>query len=153
MSHVADIALSITDLDALEAAAEAAGYELVRDAKTYRWYGSFLNDWQDGSRAAALRGIDPKLFGTCEHKLRRKGAPDSEYEIGLTAVPGRKGLTPIYDSYGGQGRKIEEAFGGVGLPRLKQNYAAQLSARQMRRQGYRVQITEDAGRLRVRGTK
>lgn len=153
MSHVADIELSITDLDALEAAADAAGYELVRGAKTYTWFGRFLNDWSDGSRAAALRGIPSELFGTCEHKLRRKGAAAGEYEIGLTAVPGRPGLTPIYDSYG-NGKKLEAAFGGPGLPKLKQTYAAQVSAKQLRRQGYKTTISEQAdGRLRVRATK
>lgn len=154
MSHVADLDLIITDLDALEAAAESAGYELVRGATTYKWFGRFLNDWSDSSRAAALRGIPSELFGKCSHKLRRKGVPDgSEYEIGLTEVPGRPGLTPIYDSYGG-GKRIEEAFGGVGMPKLKQNYAAHVSAKQLRRQGYRAVITEQAdGRLRVRGTK
>ncbi len=152
MSHVADIELQITDLDAIEQAADAAGFELVRDAKTYKWYGRFLDDWRNADRAAALRGIPPDLFGTCDHKLRRKGAPAGEYEIGLTRVPGREGWTPIYDSFAGG--HIEKAFGGVGLPRLKQNYAAAVTQKQLRRQGYRTTVTQQAdGRLRVTGTK
>jgi hypothetical protein len=141
MSHVADVELQITDLDALEKAADAAGFELV------------LNDWQNADRAAYLRGIPSELFGTCDHKLRRKDAPDGAYEIGLTRVPGREGYTPLYDSYA-SGKQLEQALGGPGLPALKRGYAAQVAAKQLRRQGYAVKITAQAdGRLRVRGTK
>ena len=153
MSHVADVDLHITDLDALEAAATAAGFELVRGATTYKWFGSFLNDWSDASRAAVHRGIPPELFGTCDHKLRKVGAPEGAYEVGLTRVPGREGYTPLYDSFG-SGKALEQALGGPGLPALKQGYAAQVSAKQLRRQGYSVRITQQAdGRLRVRGTR
>ena len=153
MSHVADVDLHITDLDALGAAAEAAGFELVRDVKIYNWFGSFLNDWNDTDRAAIHRGIPEELFGTCDHKLRRKGASEGEYEIGLTRVPGREGYTPLYDSYG-NGKQLERALGGAGLPALKQGYAAQVSAKQLRKQGYSVRITQQTdGKLRVRGSR
>jgi hypothetical protein len=44
LSHVASIELEIRDLEALGKAAKSLGLELVRNQKTYRWFGRSVGD-------------------------------------------------------------------------------------------------------------
>jgi hypothetical protein len=154
MSHVADVDLEIKDLDSLAKAADDLGFELVRGKKNFKWYGRFMNDWNNAERAAALKGFDPSKFGECDHVLRIKGAPEGQYEIGLVKHPsGKAGWVPLYDAYG-VGRNLETKCGGVGLPKLKQEYSKQVSQKTVKRMGYRVNIfTLPDGRIQVRGKK
>lgn len=146
MSHVASVELQITNLDALEQAAEACGLELIRESKTFSWFGRFLNDWSNEQRAAALKGYDPKQFGHCEHELRLKGSRrgDGNYSIGLVPrLDGKPGWELLYDTYG-QGHKLEAAA-GVNLNGLRDQYAAALAERKCKAMGYKVKrrVTQD----------
>lgn len=158
MSHVADVDLRITDLDALRRAADELGLEFVEGATTYNWYGAFLNDWRGAegqARAAVFKGFDPSTFGQCEHKLRIKGAGPGTYEIGLVKSPqGGPGWVPIYDAYGHGGRAVENVTGGVGMPALKQGYAREVTVAQLKKQGYIPQVIKQPdGQLKVIGRK
>ena len=116
-------------------AAKALGGELVLDKKTFNWYGQFLNDWK--SDRAAVNRRDASTFGKCDHAIK---FPNTTYEIGLCKEEDGS-YTAVYDSYGSQGRMIEQKCGGIGLPKLKDEYAAAVSIRTLARKGFRVQRT------------
>lgn len=152
MSHVASVKAYVTDLVALAAVCAALGLELVLNADTYKWYGRWVNDFR-GAEAAVDNGHDPKNFGKCVHKIRRKDGQG--YEIGLVArLDGEPGFEMIYDNWGAGGRAIEE-LAGKGLTTLKKALSTEVTTRIMRRQGYRVIQTVDAktGKLKVQGIR
>lgn len=147
MSHVAAIDLKISDLDALSGACEALGLEFKPNQKTYKWFGRWVGDYRGGN-AAVDNGIDPNQFGKSEHAIEVKGNPNA-YGIGL--VPARDGSPTfelVYDNWSG-GYGLEEKA-GKDLNRLRQEYAAQVSMRQLARQGYQVSRTQtSAGEVQV----
>lgn len=153
MSHVAEVTLQVTDLDALSMACDTLGMELVRGQTTYRWFGRWLNDWSDSERAASLRGRDPKTFGHCEHAIRIKGN-SSAYEIGVCPrLDGKPGYDLVYDAYGAGGGALHRVA-GQDLRGLKDHYAAALSKRKMTKMGYRnITVVPTATGLKVRGYK
>lgn len=137
MSHVAQVTTRIHDLDAFAEAAAALGLEFRRDQTSYRWYGRFMNDWNDAERAAALRGHDPRTFGTCVHAVRARDHGPNDYEIGLVRpADGGPGFEMLYDSYG-PGRKLE-GIAGRQLKRLSEEYGIAVASKKFRRQGFRV---------------
>lgn len=144
MSHVADVDLTILDLDALERACAELGLELVRGQHTYKWYGTWVNDYSDPERAAAVRGFNPQDFGKCEHAIRRAGHKEGDYEIGLVARPdGTPGYSVLYDNFG-SGRYFATKLAGAGLPELKDEYGAQVATRYWTQKGYHVKRQRNA---------
>ena len=137
MSHVANVEVEITNLDVLKNACDTLGLEFKEGQKTWKWYGKFMNDW-DTTDAAVTNGYDPKLFGKGVHAIR---VPGARYEIGVVENPKGNGYRLIYDNYGSEGRKIAERLGGMKLTKLNAEYTATLSARQLRRKGFRVTRT------------
>jgi hypothetical protein len=108
MSHITEVELQITDLSALAEAAAVRGLQWKPDQHTYQVYGD-----------------TPE----CIHAMGVPG--DSQaYEIGVVAgeKPGTYELR--YDPWD---RQLEQ-FAGVGLAALRQEYAAQVSERQIKRQ-------------------
>ena len=145
MSHVVNIPIeNITDLDALESCASEIGMELVRDAKTHRWWGHSVGDYPVpvGFRADEL--------GHCEHKLRLKDNPNA-YEIGLyNSHNGKPGYQLVYDFYGSQGRPLQQAVGAKG-EHLKVAYAKHVAVNHGQKHGYRVTTEKKQdGRVFVR---
>jgi hypothetical protein len=140
MSHVASVECFVTDLDALKSAADRLGFDLVQ-ATTYKWYGTWVNDFRGGV-AAVSNGHDPKNFGKCDGwKLRRKDHKDGMYEVGLVnRVDGQPGFELLYDNWSSGGRAIEERA-GKNLETLKNELAAEVTMRIMARQGYRITRT------------
>jgi len=141
MSHVAEVGLTITDLDALEAAASRIGLELRRGQRTHAWWGSFLNDWSDNTRAAALKGRDPKTFGHCDHAIGVAGATPrngsgGNWEIGLVARKDGQGFDAIYDSYGNAGGLTAKA--GADLRTLKEEYGIEVAMRRLKHKRFNV---------------
>ena len=153
MSHVAEVAVTITDLDALEEACAQLGLELIRGQTTFEWYGKFMNDYNDPQRAAAVRGYDPAKFGQCEHAIRRKGCAPGDYEIGLVRRnDGKPGYAVLFDSYG-TGRLLERAA-GADLTGLRDHYTAAVSRRLLARKGYRTHLQRTPqGELQVVATR
>lgn len=152
MSHVASVKAYVTDLDALAKCCEDLGLELVLGATEYKWYGRWVNDFR-GAQAAVDNGHDPKNFGKCLHKIRRKDGQG--YEIGLVSrLDGEPGFEMIYDNWGAGGQAIE-ALAGERLTVLKKALSVEVTTRIMRRQGYRVVQSIDAktGKLRVQGVR
>lgn len=134
MSHVAEVNMRIMDLDALSVACEELGLVFKAEQKTHKWYGRWMNDY-NAPEAAVSKGRDPKTFGRCEHAIEVKGKPDA-YGIGVVPASDGVGYDLVYDNW--QGGHGLEAVAGSGLCTLKQSYAAQVSMRQLARQGFSV---------------
>ena len=136
MSHVANVEVEVQDLDVLKRACDTLGLEFREGQKTWKWYGKFMNDYH-GKDAAITQGFDPKQFGKGEHAIR---VPGSDYEIGVIKNKTGNGYHLMFDFYG-SGRNIVKQLGGTSLPKLKAEYSATVSARQLRRKGFRVTRT------------
>lgn len=151
MSHVASVKAYVTDLEILDKVAGDLGLELVRNVDTYAWFGRWVGDYSGGV-AAVSNGHDPKTFGTCQHKLRRKDHQPGDYEIGLVPrLDGGPGWELLYDNWGSGGARIEQ-LAGKNLGALKNEISAAVSARILARKGYRVSRTVDAnGVIKITG--
>lgn len=140
MSHVATVDLKITDLTALETAVKRLGGELVRNQKTYNWWGRSEGDYP------IPEGMTAEDLGKCEHVIR---VPGVRYEIGIVKNKKAPGYILAYDFFGwGDGRdatgnvpdgaKLHEQF-GEGLTKLKQGYAVARAEIAARAKGLSVQ--------------
>lgn len=117
MSHVVKVELLVKDLDALAVAANKCGCELVRNQKTYKWYGRFMGDYQ------MPEGMTENDLGKCDHAIRVKGAASHTYEVGVIKNKNSEGYSLFYDFFQG-GYGLEEKVGKqMGL--LKQEYTVQ----------------------------
>lgn len=133
MSFISDTRMVVRDLDALEQAAPALGFELVRDVLTYK---------------AHERGQ------VCAHVLRLKDKQPGDYEVGVIARgDGTFGLS--YDTWGA-GERITRAV-GRDAARLKQEYTATTIAEKAKRtlapKGFTLQrelLENGTVRLRLR---
>ena len=147
MSHVTTGGICVTDLSDVETAlADFPGAELILDKDHFKWFGRFLNDWQN-ERAAVNKGFNPETFGQCEHVIHFEGV---NYEIGLVLRPdGEPGYDLMYDVYG-NGQQLEAAF-GKGLVDLKASIGMCAAERVAMQQGWQAdrQETED-GRKQLR---
>lgn len=151
MSHVTDLKLRITDLDALAEACEQLGLELQLGKETYAWWGRYVGD------SDAYGQHTPDKMGRCDHAIRIKGdRPKSgsggPWEIGV--VKEGDGYQLYYDTYGGAGRRLTERIGAQ-ADRLRREYACAVVTRRAKatlaKKGYRL-TREDlpAGRIRLR---
>lgn len=154
MSHVVSIELKINDLSALARAAEECGCELVRDVKTYRWYGRHVGDYP------LPNGFAHADLGKCDHviRLRGKGSKDA-YEIGVVKLKDGSGYTCLYDFFEG-GYGLMEAVSSEsdkkrqGIGKLLQHYTAEVTRRQLRKQGFRVvERLNKNGQLVIQGVQ
>ena len=131
MSHVAEISLEIRDLDALAAAAKELDLELIRDQKTYKWYGRSMGDYP------LPVGFKKEDLGTCDHAIRIPGN-DRAYEIGVCKRrDGKAGYVLQWDFFSG-GYGMAEKVGGDKAQALVQGYATQVAIKTARAQGFRV---------------
>jgi len=133
MSHVAAIDLEIapTQLDALEAAITELGGTLVRNQKSYKWYGQLVGG---GSRGAEFDNLKTAP-GVCAHAIRPAGWKHGDYEGGVVeATDGTFRL--VWDSYA-TGVNLDRAF-GVGGTRIKDHLGAELAMRHAARKGQRA---------------
>jgi hypothetical protein len=97
MSHIVDIELVITDLDAAIAACKELGGTFHRGQTTHRWYGKFMGDY--------ATTVPVSEMGKCDHAM---SWPDAGYEVGLKKQ--KDGTYRLqFDFYGE----------GLGLPLLK----------------------------------
>jgi hypothetical protein len=147
MSHVVSIKCEIKDLAALEdALKEFKGAKLVRDVKTYRWFGQWMNDY-GANDAAYKQGIDPKDYGKCEHRIELSGCG---YDIGL--VKKGDGFVPVCDFWG-TGQVLQQTFGN-NLSGLIQQYGVAKAVRLLKQKGaYGIQKTvQKDGTIKINAT-
>lgn len=135
MSHITEVKLKLSDLDAVEDSLVALGgqLELKRDQKTYHTY--------YGKKA-------------CDHAIVVRGGASGSYEIGLVANADGS-FKPIYDSWG-PGAPLER-HAGTGLGKLRQEYAVAVTQRKttasLARKGFsmsRENLPNGNVRLRLR---
>lgn len=122
MSHISKIELEVKDLGILGQACTRLGLRLIKNQKTFRWYGK---------------------NSPCDHALRIPGA---DYEIGVVTNGGLHELNcDFYD------RNIEKVIGSQG-GLLKQAYAVEKTKLEARKRGHSVleQQTDNGIRLHVR---
>lgn len=146
MSHVVQIkSVPVLNLEALEAAAVELGGTLVRNKKTYNWFGRSVGDYK------LPEGMKAEDLGKCEHVVK---FPGINYEVGFqkSTVPVKTdagevipdGLYPIYDFWGSDksgtghdGMRLKETIGeGAGL--LMQAYSKHAAIQAAELQGYTV---------------
>jgi len=155
MSHVEGVEFECSDLDALKVAVERRGGEFMQGQTTHAWWGRFMNDSSGMKNSAADQGFDPKTFGTCEHAIRVAGVPgrmgpSGPWEVGV--VRRGEGYALVFDNIGAPGKALEQAFGrhcGVLLDEM----AAELSIREMLRDGYRVNRLEVSGAIVIQAVR
>ncbi|MBW1781264.1 MAG: DUF1257 domain-containing protein [Deltaproteobacteria bacterium] len=122
MSHISKIELEVKDLSILSQACTRLGLHLIRDQKSFRWYGK---------------------ASTCDHAIQ---VPGANYEIGVTKKEGLYELNCDY--YDHNLEKVIGPEGGL----LKQAYAVMKTRIEARKKGYSVieRKTENSIRLHVR---
>lgn len=129
MSHVADMDLHIKDLEALAKACKRLGMELVKDKKTFKWYGTHVGDYP------LPAGFKAEDMGRCDHAIRIVGNKDA-YEIGVCKRrDGKPGYQLLWDFFAG-GRGLRAVIGETGGS-MKQAYALEVAKKQLIREGYR----------------
>jgi hypothetical protein len=167
MSHIVEIKLLINDLAALKAAVAADPRLEWREKKTYNWYGRSVGDYP------LPEGITKEDLGKCDFAIGVKDNPEA-YEVGVIKKKDGTGYTLMGDFYKGGyglcevvGEKITEPYlaqvkqpdgtikevltqptpddiKGHNFYKLANAYAAQVSAKAMRKKGYRVTIKAKA---------
>ncbi len=123
MSHISKIELEVRDLSTLSQACFRLGLELIKNQKTFKWWGS-------GD-------------GQCDHVIK---VPGARYEIGVIKVDDRFELQCDYFD-----QNIGETIGENG-GLLKQAYAVEKTRVEARRKGYMVieKRTDSGIRLHMR---
>lgn len=131
MSHVTKIDTEIKDLNALAAACQEIGCELIIGQKTYKWFGSYVGD------SPLPQGFRKDELGKCEHAIKVKDATGQTYEVGVVKRrDGREGYTLLYDYWQGGYGLIKKI--GDGAKTLTREYKIQVASKKARQQGYRV---------------
>ena len=136
MSHVTAVDIQITDLEALARAADALGLELVRDQKTFKWYGTHVGDYP------LPAGFKKEDMGRCAHALRVRDNAGA-YEVGVVERrDGKPGFQLLWDFWAG-GRGLQAKV-GQDCSKLRAEYGAQVAIRQANKLGYRHNLTRRA---------
>lgn len=129
MSHVVTTTTRIRRdyLPQLVAAAQQCGLEFRENQTTYRWYGTWVNDY--GKQDAAYReGLDPKTYGQCEHAFSVAGKPEA-YELGVVADPKDPNYYRlVWDFWGSSGQQLQACVGS-NCTKLLQKYNEQVVSR------------------------
>lgn len=139
MSHVVVGDCDIQDLDALDDGCKRLGtVELVRDQKTFKWYGQHVGDY------ALPAGFRADEMGLCDHAIRVVGGGPNTYEIGVCRRrDGKPGYTLLYDFWaGGHGlmQAVSEAGAhGQDCGLLMQAYSTAAAVHEAWRNGFQVQ--------------
>lgn len=130
----------------LAQALEELGLELQPGKTTYRWYGRWMNDYNE-QNAAFNQGVKPSLYGQCEHAVRVKGSGPNDYELGLIKNPNGDGLIPAADFWG-SGGKIRDAIGAK-CEKLGTAYSRAAIKAQASRQGYALTEQQVGGKIKL----
>lgn len=126
MSHVVTSPMRFTDLDLLEATCKEMGLELVRNRKTFRWYGRHVGDYK------LPEGFTKEELGKCSHVVRVKGDKEA-YEVGLVAPKdGSKGFLPMWDFWGHRGARLQAKV-GKNCSELNQAYSVRVLQKRLGR--------------------
>jgi len=143
--------MAIKDLAAFAKAVELLG-GTYHPAKTkWRWFGTWVQDYNEGD-AAYKHGIDPKRYGTADAGVVTM--PGCNWDVGIYKHPTKPGVyVPVFDFFTG-GHGLVKALGGQELQGLKIRYAAEVTKKKLRKNGYKVRESQDkCGRPKLVATK
>jgi len=107
MSHVDTMELIITDLKAVEQAAQELGGHFA-EAPFYKWYGRHVGDYP------LPNGFKKEDLGKCQYKIHFDNV---DYEVGITKNPNGDGHVAIYDFYD---RTLHNKIGGPKAIKLQE---------------------------------
>lgn len=138
MSHVVAIKTELFSIEAVKRTCKALGLVFKENQKTIRWFGSWMNDY-DRNDAAYKLGIDPSLYGTCDHAIE---VPGSAYDVGLLKNPKTGGYKLYFDFWSHNGHRIMEVIGGQTGDRFMQEYALQAAEIEAEMHGHYTQRTK-----------
>lgn len=144
MSHTATIDLHVTNIPALKAACTALGLELVENQSTFNYYAS--------ARQACVHAIrvHPSIAAETAAAAGRPGCLPKEAGV-IKRTDGKPGFMLSVDPWAGGYGLISKI--GVNASKLRQRYAAEVAAIEVRKKGFRVTIAEKDGKLVMRGIK
>jgi hypothetical protein len=129
MSHVISMKVKINDLECLARAAKRCGLELVKDQKTYKWWGRSVGDYPIPA------GFTAQDLGKCDHAIRIPGNSHS-YEIGVVKNKTGPGYVLLFDFYGQEKTLIPKV--GKNGELLEMAYAVEIAKKDMISQGYTI---------------
>lgn len=149
MSHVVGIDVVFDDLDKLAIAAELCGCELVRDQKEHKWYGKWVDDYDEQDAAYNKLNIKPEDYGKCEHAIRVKDNPDA-YEVGLIKNP-KGGYNMVYDFFGPEGAALQDKIGRHAM-KIASVYSNQRLSAVAKMKGKKILVEQEGTKriLRIR---
>lgn len=138
MSHISKLEITILDLESLEKAAKNLGGKLIKNQKSYTWYGQWVGD------TPMPEGLTVEDLGKCDHTI---SFPNARYEVGVVKNKKGQGYSLQFDyfSSGGLGRII----GNKG-EKLKQQYTKEVTKKVAQMKGYKVQETEEENKIKLR---
>lgn len=153
MSHVAVIKTEVKSLEALKAACKRLGLEFLEGQTTYRWFGTWVKDYNQPD-AAYQNGVKPESYG--KDSLHAIGIPDNDqsYEIGVlqnTNSDGQpiEGFKLVWDFWSG-GHGLDKFVGGKGAEKLVAGYAVEAFREEAVAQGYAItETTDENGYIQV----
>jgi len=139
MSHVSKIELKVKDLASLKRACKNLGLNFHENQKTFKWYGRVVGDYP------LPQGFKKEDMGKCDHAISVKDNAQA-YEVGACkARDGSGGYELLWDFWQG-GYGLKGAIGEDGRE-LQEEYAACVSEKQLRDQGYIVQRTKSGQKV------
>jgi len=120
MSHISEVKVEITSLDALERASAKIGCELIRNVTEYKWFGTSVGDYP------LPEGFTKDDLGKCEHVIRVVGADKCTYEVGVVfRRDGTQGFVLHFDHWLGGYGLIDKIGNDAG--NLIDRYAAEIA--------------------------
>lgn len=145
MSHVVAIKLRIKDLNALNAAGQTLGMEMIPAAQ-FKWFGRHVGDYP------LPEGFTKEDMGKCVYALRLKGNSEA-YEVGVAQSKIHPGEYELLLDFWQGGFGLEDAIGKQGC-KLRQEYSSVVTQKAMRKQGLRItkSVTSD-GKIVLRGRR
>lgn len=132
MSHISTIELRVESIAALTAAGKRLGFTLEPAVK-FNWYGDFAGDTPE-SRALIAAGVDPREYEKCAYVLKREGAFEGAYNIGVVKLD--DGAYELRIDSWGNGQALVDACGGLDLPKLCEEYTYAVSEDYLQHEGY-----------------
>jgi hypothetical protein len=135
-SHVTKVDVQFKSLDAIRAAAEALGMDLLQK-DTYRWWGRAVGDYP------LPEGFSASDLGKCDYALGVRGSADA-FEAGLVLKNGAYHM--LYDFYGMRGQKLIKAI-GQDASKFKAEYALAAARQRAEQLGWMVERQRDGLRI------
>jgi len=137
MSHISKIELEINDLEALKTACTIMGLNFMENQKTYKWYGSRVND------SPLPEDVKTKTedLGKCTHAIQ---VPGARYEIGVKQNGSQYQL--LWDSWHGGGL-VKHI--GKDACKIKQTYTLARIRKEARQKGYLYHESRTQNGIRV----